>query len=457
MKRKNAIIPAIGFVLGAASLVWLENHLSTTQVAEIRVTIDGDAIEVPVVDTPDAATSREIERLLDTLPDETALQQASFYTSAPTPLRQLLLRAAIKRLMAESRYHHVTGLLEGMSLADRLASEVQFSYALARARQSQTQAAQTAYEQLIAAEPLHQAGAINLGLLYNQQEAYERAIPVLTRAAEISSGERRAKSLSALASSLRKTGDLLGAEARLEASIAYRPSHAATWVRLAEVMATLGRPFDRVARTWERACALDPDRYSHFLKAGRYFARHLDADRAVSHLSRARELAETSQSIRRELAWALYEAGNENDSRIHWDWLRTNSDSKPVRRLSDHMMQLIDETEADSVQLDPGSPENRYVLAQTTARFVAPANAVVHFEAIPEGDAWYYRAQLRLLDLYLEADDRENAAATMENLSPDDINDVVLSARRERLALRVAASPATGATMTVSPSKGDEA
>lgn len=311
--------------------------------------------------------------------------------------RKSLLRKVSARLIKLERYEDLQQQIQPLPIDERVQLGVQFSYALALARLNQTDEALSQYRQLLARQPVHQAAAINLGLLLYQNQRYAEAVFALDFAASIASGERKAKALSASASSLRELGRLEEAEQKYMRSIEYRPGHASTWAKLAEVRAQIDKPFELVSLTFQRSLALDNAGKRPRRKTADYHLQRLDFNAATRHYQALLEQTPGDMRVMRKLAWALFESGHGIESEKIWQRIANDESDRDVRLLARHLLTSLSEQERDLRTLAVDNAEANYARAVILQREGKFAESLAFLSSISKDSDWYARAVRRKL------------------------------------------------------------
>lgn len=188
------------------------------------------------------------------------LRTTAFFRSAD-PSKRPELEAYVGRLLAKRKRHEEALLvLSGLSPEERIEHGSSFAYAQSYRGAGNTEAAIDAYAVHVAANPNHNPGYVNYGILLAETGQHEQAIRVFERSVEITSSSRKGKSLSLLGQSQMALAAYEDAIKSFDKSIEYRPDSGPTWRRLATAKARAGtHPSDEVEADYERALALSPD------------------------------------------------------------------------------------------------------------------------------------------------------------------------------------------------------
>jgi Flp pilus assembly protein TadD len=374
MQVHSTWIPVSVF-FGLFSVVGATDYwLSQDQLRYKQVVVS--PIEVPEnssvdVRTPIDQQSVSLELYSDILQKENdgvPLVDQSAFTQLPDITQAAILDKRILELMQNKEYNEVIRLCRSTHLQRRLSTGLQFDYALALSRSGQHKQAMRAYRLLLEHQPNHQAAAINLGLQLLASKQYAEADEILTGAVSISSGVRKAKALSALASARKRQGDWIGAEKAYARSIEYRPGHANTWMKLAQARQQLDMPYVHTEKTYQRAAALAVDSAAAWSQLGRYRLLKLDFTGAIDALNRASALSGRNERLRKDLAWANLEHGRVKAAHGHWSWLKKYAKSDNDRLLAEHMLGLINQQQRSLAPLPQHRAEFRYARALLTGK-----------------------------------------------------------------------------------------
>ena len=201
-------------------------------------------------------------------------------------------------LIEKKRLDESIILLKMMTPQQRADLGVSFIYAKALKSNGDIEAATQAYLAHVNAFPNHQASHINLGIALAEQERHSEAIEILQRAADITSGARKGKSLSLLGISLSASDRLEDAEAAFEKSIEFRPTNAPTWRRLAETRSRLtGADPHVVVETFRRADAISSGNWRTQASWATYYMAMCRFDAALVHFRNAYDSSSTEFEV----------------------------------------------------------------------------------------------------------------------------------------------------------------
>lgn len=443
MKAINSIVLASGFASVLISAVALDSWLLNPEPQQKDIVIDNPLLERVEPKTSITATTQAQNNPLDALPLPAQAQQQledlalveqvlqaheqghvlfeqDKYQNAKLAQQHRILSAHIEQLQQQKAYLAIIQLLKPLTSQERIELEQQFSFAIALSRTKQSEHAIAAYNELLRAEPNNQAASINLGLLLNKTKQYQQAIIDLKQAVAISSGERKAKALSLLATAYQHTEQLKLAELTFKHSIEYRPQHAATWLKLAMLQAKLDMPYATVDKSFRRAVALKKDYKKALASYGRYQLFKLNFDGAFNNLAAALQQASNDETIQRDLAWAYWHAERHFDANQLWRRLASKSNQVQHRLLAAHISAAIKQQNHNLKPLIDKDDQSRYWLANIAAMQNQSHQARLKLETIKPSSDWYWLAQLQLAKLPptpIDSDNLSTVYSVAEKLS----------------------------------------
>jgi tetratricopeptide (TPR) repeat protein len=189
-----------------------------------------------------------------------SLRTTAFFRNIE-PSERPELQAYVGRLLAKRKRHEeALSVLSGLSPEERIEHGSSFSYAQSYRGAGNVEAAINAYAIHVAANPNHNPGYVNYGILLAETGQHAEAIRVFERSVEITSSSRKGKSLSLLGQSQMALAAHEEAIKSFDKSIEYRPNSGPTWRRLATAKARAGTyPSEEVEADYQRALALAPD------------------------------------------------------------------------------------------------------------------------------------------------------------------------------------------------------
>jgi len=186
------------------------------------------------------------------------------------------------------------------------------------------------------------------------------------------------------------------AEKNYAKSIEYRPGHASTWLKLADVRRQLNLPYVHTEKTYERSISLNSGNAQAWKKLGQYRLQKLDFSSAVAALGRAAELSARDGQLRLSMAWASFEAGKLKASRNHWLWLSKYAKSKKEKLLANHMLALLNNQKKQMKPLPIQQAEFQYALSLSLIDRGELESAQSKLQLIDKTSHWWSRAQVRL-------------------------------------------------------------
>ena len=163
-------------------------------------------------------------------------------------------------LAKRKRHEEALSVLSALSPEQRIELGSSFAYAQSYRGAGNTQAAINAYAIHVAANPNHNPGYVNYGILLAETGQHEEAVRVFERSVDITSSSRKGKSLSLLGQSQMALGAYEAAVESFDKSIQFRPNSGPTWRRFATAKARAGTHLPgEVEADYQRALALAPD------------------------------------------------------------------------------------------------------------------------------------------------------------------------------------------------------
>ncbi|NQY96268.1 MAG: tetratricopeptide repeat protein [Henriciella sp.] len=188
-----------------------------------------------------------------------SLRMTTFFRNID-PSQRAELQAYVGRLLAKRKRHEeALAVLAGLSPEERIEHGSSFSFAQSYRGAGNVEAAINAYAIHVAANPNHNPGYVNYGILLAETGQHEEAIRVFERSVDITSSSRKGKSLSLLGQSQMAIAAHEDAIESFDKSIQYRPDSGPTWRRFASAKARAGTyPQEEVEADYQRALALAP-------------------------------------------------------------------------------------------------------------------------------------------------------------------------------------------------------
>lgn len=162
-------------------------------------------------------------------------------------------------LAKRKRHEEALSILTALSPEQRIEHGSSFAYAQSYRGAGNTEAAINAYAIHVAANPNHNPGYVNYGILLAETGQHEEAIRVFERSVDITSSSRKGKSLSLLGQSQMTLNAYEDAIDSFDKSIQFRPDSGPTWRRFATAKARAGSyPTEEIEADYQRALALSP-------------------------------------------------------------------------------------------------------------------------------------------------------------------------------------------------------
>ncbi|MCR9269000.1 MAG: tetratricopeptide repeat protein [Henriciella sp.] len=225
-----------------------------------------DQQEIELVDTTDL--SEDYQADLVRLVQDTSLAPLTYDRLQTTPFFRRATDADKPKfaayvgelLTSRKRFQEAIDVLKGLPPEQRIEHGASFSYALSFRGAGKIDAAIEAYATHLAANPNHNPGYVNYGILLAETGQHEEAIRVFERSVDITSSSRKGKSLSLLGQSQVELARYEEAIDSFDRSIQFRPDSGPTWRRFATAKARSGQyPSEEIEADYERALALSPD------------------------------------------------------------------------------------------------------------------------------------------------------------------------------------------------------
>ena len=163
-------------------------------------------------------------------------------------------------LSKRKRHQEALNVLAALSPEQRIEHGSSFAYAQSYRGAGNIEAAISAYATHVAANPNHNPGYVNYGILLAETGQHEEAVRVFERSVDITSSSRKGKSLSLLGQSQMALGAYEDAIVSFDKSIQFRPTSGPTWRRYATAKARAGSyPPEEIEADYQRALALAPE------------------------------------------------------------------------------------------------------------------------------------------------------------------------------------------------------
>lgn len=196
------------------------------------------------------------------------------------------------------------------------------------------------YETVLEKAPNHQKATYNLGVLARRAGKLARASELLKRAANISSGRLKSRSLLQLGLVQVAEGQWDLAAASLREAVQLRPSDARYWLELGRAERGAGRP-EPARQALDKSLALNRKLSGAHAELGALFLQQGDRGKALASLARAVKLEGTNPDYRRLLAALQVDGGEFKRARIHYAWLTHNAVDEADRAYAEAMMALL--------------------------------------------------------------------------------------------------------------------
>lgn len=191
-----------------------------------------------------------------------------------------------------------------------------FYFALAYSKTGQTRKSLQMYEKQLNEEPNHQASAMNYGLLLLKSKDYQKSIPALQRAVDISSGTRKAKALRFLGEAYQELGQVDKSIEAFRRSIIFEPDNSKSWLLLGNVMSIKKENAqEAIIQTLQKAILLEPDNYKARFSLAEYYFSRLEYENARHEFSEAAKRASNRADLRLMQALNLFSTGRPSSAK----------------------------------------------------------------------------------------------------------------------------------------------
>lgn len=188
------------------------------------------------------------------------LRSTLFFRNASQEERPKFEAYIGESLAKRKRHEEALSVLTALSPEQRIEHGSSFAYAQSYRGAGNTEAAINAYAIHVAANPNHNPGYVNYGILLAETGQHEEAVRVFERSVDITSSSRKGKSLSLLGQSQMALLAYEDAIDSFDKSIQFRPDSGPTWRRFATAKARAGTyPTEEIEADYQRALALAPD------------------------------------------------------------------------------------------------------------------------------------------------------------------------------------------------------
>lgn len=242
-----------------------------------------------------------------------------------------------KALFSSQNYSGVAEVLKHIPITIRLNNDLQFIYAYSIAKASHYEEAIKQYQILTAHQVNAQAANLNQALLLKKLTRCDEAIPVFEHTIAISSGNKKAKALSGLASCYYKQDNFSKAVSNFKKSIEYRPNSSSTWALLAKAYTSLNLR-QQALDSFNKSTDLNSKNYKTYVQKARFQLLNYDFKHAIDTLEIANSLSNDLE-ILELMAWAYLEQGQRSQARKKLSYLLKHSPSKKQKKRA-HLIQM---------------------------------------------------------------------------------------------------------------------
>ncbi len=386
-----------------AAIIYFESELlsQSENIAEITIAPNmDDSFDIDSVTGNPVVKPQYIQDIIQQLLSEddpfATIKHNNTYQTLSDTDKSLVYNGVSQQLIARHNYAKLLSGLKNIPLSERLKHKVQFSYAFALSKGADPQLAIEQYQALIKHEQNSQSGHLNLGLLLKKEKQCNDAIPVFLSTASITSGTKKAKALSALASCYKQLGQFDKAVAHYKKSIEYRPNASHVWIMLASTLAETSADLHSVLDTFDKGLALNPQDYkAHLLKA-KYQMAHYDFSGAINTLDTALSLSNNTHA-HELMAWAYLELGKRVRAKKYLSYVSKHSTSKKQKRRAEYLLLYTSKQYQKLLPLLKKkrlSEDMRYLKGLTYRRLFFYSNAFSTFNKLSDSKAFHWRIQI---------------------------------------------------------------
>ena len=353
------------------------------------------------------------------------LHAVSAFQAAKSPLQALIISFAAGELVDQRRFEEARTLLESLPEQERLASGGSFSYAVSLSGLGLEDEALGAYQKHFEANPNHQAGSINYGLLLSSGDRHAEAIEVFAHAASITSGKRRGKALSSQGTSLVALQRHAEAIPLFQRSIEYRPDHSATWRKLAMAQSHVPNiPPTEIETNFRKASALAPGDTRPMLEWAHYYFANGRFKNAIPLYRGAHTLATDRFDIQLYRAINLHASGRPTSAKRVLKKLGTTKWSSSRARRLTAMKAIISGSKKNiaraitRIEKSKSDPViDRYLVALAALKTGDAEQANNHISQIPVTSQFYLPARYARGLYFYKSDHNEDAGREFSELT----------------------------------------
>jgi len=311
---------------------------------------------------------------------------------------QLTLYIALANsFYSKQNYDATSIILKQISTTIRLQKNLQFMYAFSLAKIDNEKEAIKQYSQLLKNKPNSQSANLNLALLLKKLSRCTEAIPRFEHTVSISSGRKKAKAFSGLASCHLEQNNIQQALDLFKKSIEYRPNSATTWALVAKSYSLLGQR-KLALSAFDKGIALDRKNYKIFLKKARFQLKYYDFSGASKTLKSAKSLSNNLDIIEL-MAWSYIELGKRSSARNELSYLIKYSPSKKQKNKAQllllytnkHYKELLSKLKKNKKLSD----EFLYLKAITYRKTGYFDRAFDIFRTFSKNNDFYWRSQIQ--------------------------------------------------------------
>ena len=307
-----------------------------------------------------------------------------------------------KKFHHAKQYQQTEKVLLILNSKERLQLGMQFKLAYSQSKQSKNNEAINSYRLLTTSQPNNQSARINLSLLFNKTEQYNKAIESFSNAVEITSGKRKAKAYAGLGAAYFQLFQFEDAVGAFQKSIEYRPKYATTWKYLARTLNFTQDSTTKAKETYENALALTEKDYRLHNEYGLFLLSKLDFIGSTEQFKKAQKLSKNAVDVRFNLALSYLERGRYRDARKQLSWIMRKKKNTPQHNIAIALYNLSKKNfDLASEQLNilklasPNDITIEYYLTRILSLTNNTSAAISKYQQIKTDNQWKHMSELR--------------------------------------------------------------
>ncbi|MDQ7051067.1 MAG: tetratricopeptide repeat protein [Enterobacterales bacterium] len=329
----------------------------------------------------------------------------------------------VQSLLHKKDHAMALSLLEKLSDKERIDNDLDFTYALLLSKVDDNKKATIQFYNFLQREPTNQAAVVNLGLLYLQQDKYQKALDLFQNGLTFASGSHKAKMYAGLGDAKFALGLQLESIDYYKKSIEYRPTHSLTWRKLARAEKATSQPINIVILSYQKAFALSPKNSSLQIEFANYLFEKMKHTKVTRLLKK--NLIQSKASIKERilLVVSYIERRRLANAKKQLGYLKTHTTRKlrkqQVKGLDYYLQRNYQEVIA---LLKATLKKNRnnnlayYFIGRSYQKLGKPKNSLVYFGKIDNVSIYYNSAQFRAGLASIESNNSPQAENIFEQL-----------------------------------------